>query len=892
MSKILKILLLAGAYILPFPYGKAQTVKVGGHTFRGAATNLASAQGTDKIPTATAVYNYANGYLGAKVIFGTPTNGQVPIFSTANNRWEFGATGGSGTVTSFSAGALSPLFTTSVSTATTTPALSFSLSNAAAFTVLGRATGTGAPSYLTLESGHIPNLDAAKITTGIFGVARGGTGLSAFGTGGQFLRVNSGATALEYSSLVAADIPNLDASKLTSGTLGIARGGTGLSALGTANQLLRVNAGATALEYFTPSYLTANQAITLSGDVTGSGATGISTTIANNAVTTAKIADANVTTAKLADAGVTMAKLAQAGATSGQIIKWNGTAWAPANDETAAGGGGVSSVGLSLPALFSVTGSPVTSSGTLTAAFASQTANTFLAAPNGSGGVPTMRAIVAADVPSLPASIIGSGTFSTAFLADGAVTTAKIADANVTTAKLADAGVTMAKLAQAGATSGQIIKWNGSAWAPAADASNSGTVTSVALSLPDIFSVSGSPVTSSGTLTATLASQSAKQVFMSPNLSSGTPSFRDFVPSDINQAGATAGQVIKWNGTNWAPAADATGSGATNLTATHGTTTVTIESDTGTDAVINGASDTQAGVITTGAQTFAGDKLFLGGLTLGGQMQTAGNTFFLVGDAQRIYRGAGSAGGSAVNQMDFYNSGLSTALARFRLQNGDSQPRFITQVGGTDVMTAHSTGIGIGIGSATPARALEVAGAIPIRTPGMTSGSTNMTGTLKMMVVNSSGDVGVGDIPSGGGGGTTSNRVVTTVVANSSGTTLVNTGLSFSIESGKNYRFTAYIRYSTSATGNGIRLAIDAPSNWAATANIQSTASVGFTANLIGGGVAIGPNAPDLTGNIGSITGEIFATSAGTLNIQFGSELSTGSVAVQPDSQLFITKLN
>jgi hypothetical protein len=43
---------------------------------------------------------------------------------------------------------------------------------------------------------------------------------------------------------------------ITSGTLGIIRGGTGLSSLGTANQLLRVNAGATALEYFTPSFLT------------------------------------------------------------------------------------------------------------------------------------------------------------------------------------------------------------------------------------------------------------------------------------------------------------------------------------------------------------------------------------------------------------------------------------------------------------------------------------------------------------------------------------------------------------------------------------------------------------------------------------------------------------
>jgi len=41
------------------------------------------------------------------------------------------------------------------------------------------------------------------------------------------------------------------------GELSVARGGTGLSALGTAGQLLRVNTGATALEYFTPTYISA-----------------------------------------------------------------------------------------------------------------------------------------------------------------------------------------------------------------------------------------------------------------------------------------------------------------------------------------------------------------------------------------------------------------------------------------------------------------------------------------------------------------------------------------------------------------------------------------------------------------------------------------------------------
>ena len=50
-------------------------------------------------------------------------------------------------------------------------------------------------------------------------------------------------------------------------------------------------------------YITGNQNITLSGDVTGSGATSIVTTIANNAVTTAKINNGAITAAKLATFG-------------------------------------------------------------------------------------------------------------------------------------------------------------------------------------------------------------------------------------------------------------------------------------------------------------------------------------------------------------------------------------------------------------------------------------------------------------------------------------------------------------------------------------------------------------------------------------------------------------
>jgi len=56
-----------------------------------------------------------------------------------------------------------------------------------------------------------------------------------------------------FRSLVANDIPSLPFSKITTGTVPIGQGGTGLTSLGTTLQQLRVNAGATALEYFTPT---------------------------------------------------------------------------------------------------------------------------------------------------------------------------------------------------------------------------------------------------------------------------------------------------------------------------------------------------------------------------------------------------------------------------------------------------------------------------------------------------------------------------------------------------------------------------------------------------------------------------------------------------------------
>lgn len=75
------------------------------------------------------------------------------------------------------------------------------------------------------------------------------------------------------------------------------------------------------------------------------------------------------------------------------------TAWLLAN--SGGGAGSVTSVGLSLPSIFTVTNSPVTSAGTLTGTLVSQSANTVFAGPSsGAAAAPTFRALTPSDLPT------------------------------------------------------------------------------------------------------------------------------------------------------------------------------------------------------------------------------------------------------------------------------------------------------------------------------------------------------------------------------------------------------------------------------------------------------------------------------------------------------------
>jgi hypothetical protein len=349
--------------------------------------------------------------------------------------------------------------------------------------------------------------------TGIIPVDSGGTGLGTIPTNGQLLIGNgtgyslntlgTGAGISVVNGVGTITIANTGVLSFSGGTTGLTPAAATAGVVTLAGTLIAANGGTGYAAYAVGDLLYADTTTTLAklpdvatGNALISGGVGVAPAWGKIGLTThvsgilpivngGTNGSATPTAYGVAYGTGTAYAFTAAGTTGQVLTATTGSAptWAaPATSGT------VTSVGLAMPVQFAVTNSPVTSSGTLTAAWNTQSANVLLAGPaSGAGAVPTFRALTTADLPALP-----YGT---------------------------------------------------------------GTVTSVALTLPSIISVSGSPITTSGTLAGTLTTQSVNSIFAGPSSgAAAAPTFRALTTTDIpalsyvSSVSGTAGRITSTGG--------------------------------------------------------------------------------------------------------------------------------------------------------------------------------------------------------------------------------------------------------------------------------------------------------------------------------------------------------
>lgn len=231
---------------------------------------------------------------------------------------------------------------------------------------------------------------------------------------------------------------------------------------------------------------------------------------------------------------------------------WVATTLAPG-----AGTGTVTSVAVAVPAEFSVSGSPLTTFGTITISKVNQSANLIYAGPSAGGAAtPTFRLLHADDIPFIDTAKINSGLLvherggleADVSLYNGFVRISGGVTSQIRSIFNSGSNPTVTDDASTGYVVGS--RWinintdeewvlldstNGAAvWKITTSSPVGGTVTSVALAMPAIFGVSGSPVTTTGTFTVSLNNQNANFIFAGPTIgAAAAPTFRALVTADI-----------------------------------------------------------------------------------------------------------------------------------------------------------------------------------------------------------------------------------------------------------------------------------------------------------------------------------------------------------------------
>lgn len=226
-----------------------------------------------------------------------------------------------------------------------------------------------------------------------------------------------------------------------------------------------------------------------------------------------------------------LSDVSTSGATSGQVLKFDGTSWKPATSGGSGGGTYTAGSGINIngTVIEATSASPMWNANKL---YGNNVVNTTPSSGevlkwNGSAWAPATD----------------NGTNYSA--GTGVTITGSSIAANSSTAMWNASQFQGRTVANTAPSSGQVMKWNGSAWAPAADNGNT--------------YVSGSGINITGSTIAVNGNAAIYNAnkLMGRTVASSTPS---------------SGQVLKWNGTAWAPATDNTSSGGSSYSAGTGLT--------------------------------------------------------------------------------------------------------------------------------------------------------------------------------------------------------------------------------------------------------------------------------------------------------------------------------
>jgi hypothetical protein len=405
----------------------------------------------------------------------SPSNGQSLAYNSTTSKWENSA-GGAGTVTSVG---ITPGTGVTVSGSPITTSGNIAVGLSTKLTAIENLSGAG---FFTQNGSGVIAGRTLQAGTGISIAHGNGSSQDPTITNSApdqtVVLTGAGATSITgtYPSFTISSV-NTTYSPATSTVAGLIELGSdtaqtvaanAVSATASRSYALQVNAAGQGVVNVPWTDTNSGGTVTSVAALTlGTTGTDLSSTVANG--TTTPVITLNVPTASATNRGVLSA------------ADWTTFNNKTSNTGTVTSVGGTGTVsGLTLTGTVTTSGN-LTLGGTLAVTpsnFASQTANTILAAPNGTAGVPTFRALVAADVPTLNQNTTGTA-------------------ANVTgTVAVANGGTGSTTAAGALTNLGAYAASN-----PSGYTSNTGTVTSVGTTGTVAGITLTGTVTTSGNLT-------------------------------------------------------------------------------------------------------------------------------------------------------------------------------------------------------------------------------------------------------------------------------------------------------------------------------------------------------------------------------------------------------